>query len=180
MDDKISYRNQPDDSPICVVPYVPGVSPSLKTYLSKEGFRVYYSYKNKLGNILYTRFYGSNSKRNCIFDSQGVVYQISCKNCNKVYIGKTKRFLISRYKEHLANATKQHRVCGLAEHVLDFNHSFDKECVSILCRDSSANGLSLKEAIFIRSQLGHTVNSQSDMEYSRHISHGWDPLLPFL
>ena len=165
---------------ICVIPYIPRLSNCVKAYLCKEGFTVYYSYLDKLGSTLFVRYFGPNHDRGSIFDKQNVVYQIKCNDCPKAYIGKTCRSLSLRFKEHLADTASGKGLCGLAHHILASDHSFDRDGVSILSTATNNSILSTQEAVHIRSMLGHTLNKDSDMEYSKHVSSKWDSVLSML
>ena len=56
--------------------------------------------------------------------TRGAIYSIPCQNCDKSYIGETKRKFASRLKKH-GNAVehKQPQKSALAEHSLRFGHS---------------------------------------------------------
>ena len=141
---------------------------------------MYYCYPNKLSSHLFIRYFGPNHNNGSICDKQGVVYKINCQDCPKSYIGKTIRTLLFRYREHLADLSSGKGLCGLADHMLSTNHSFGKNNVSILSTSSNNSTLSTQESVHIRSMLGFTLNKDSDMEYSKHISTKWDPVLSLL
>ena len=48
----------------------------------------------------------SNLKDNIPPEKKSGIYQINCKDCEKIYIGKTKRDLETRVKEHFRNVKK--------------------------------------------------------------------------
>ena len=75
-------------------------------------------------------------------DKKYCVYKIPCAQCNKVYIGETKRKIITRIKEH-QNACKRavqngmvhskgENDMGLPLHHLREGHSFDFERFEII------------------------------------------------
>ena len=47
-----------------------------------------------------------NLKDNISPEKKSGIYQITCKDCEKIYIGKTKRDLETRVKEHFRNIKK--------------------------------------------------------------------------
>ena len=61
---------------------------------------------------------------------RGLVFQISCQDCNAVYLGKTSRSARTRKREHVdaVNPKKS----ALSQHVLDFDHRIDWNNVEIL------------------------------------------------
>ena len=55
-----------------------------------------------------------------------LVYQVSCYDCNFVYIGQTKRDLKSRLAEHkLAMRNQEQEKSALCEHSFQFDHLID-------------------------------------------------------
>ena len=70
---------------------------------------------------------------------RGLVFQISCRNCNAVYVGETGRSVRTRKREH-ADAVKTFNTkkSALSEHVMDFDHRIDWDNVKILKSESHA------------------------------------------
>ena len=71
--------------------------------------------------------------------STGVVYKISCKDCEKVYIGQTPRALRSRTREHKRAIFTGDKNSLLAQHCMQNNHEFDFHDVKIIDRCSQWN-----------------------------------------
>ena len=57
---------------------------------------------------------------------RGLVYKISCRDCNAVYVSETGRSVRTRKREH-ADAVKTFNTkkSALSQHVLDFDHKID-------------------------------------------------------
>ena len=57
---------------------------------------------------------------------RGLVYQISCRDCNAVYVGETGRSVRTRKREH-ADAVKTLNIkkSALSQHVVDFDYRID-------------------------------------------------------
>ena len=108
------------------------------------------------------------------------MYSINCNYCPKAYIGKTCRSLSLRFKDHLKDTASGTAYCGLAHHILSTDHSFDRDSVSMLSTANNNSTLSTQEAVHIRSRLGHTLNKDSDLEFSKHVSSKWDCVLSML
>ena len=54
---------------------------------------------------------------------RGLVYQISCRDCNAVYVGETGRSVRTRKREHAdAVRTFNTKKSALSQHVMDFDH----------------------------------------------------------
>ena len=64
---------------------------------------------------------------------RGLVYQVSCQDCNAVYVGETERSIRTSKREH-ADAVKTFNIkkSALSQHVMDFDHRVDTE-VEITC-----------------------------------------------
>ena len=63
--------------------------------------------------------------------STGVVYKISCKDCEKVYIGQTSRTLKSRTREHKRAVFTGDKNSMLAQHCAQTNHDFNFDDVDL-------------------------------------------------
>ena len=63
---------------------------------------------------------------------RGLVYQISCRDCNAVYVGETGRSVRTRKREH-ADAVKTFNIkrSALSPHVMNFDHRIDWDNVKI-------------------------------------------------
>jgi len=112
-----------------------------------------------------------------------VVYQIPCKNCERVYIGETGRPLEARVKEHrkevdsitgIFTRTEKIRAASncnrsaITDHVCNENHVIDWENVKVIDREADKAGRLIREAIWIRK----TDNMNRD-EGSYQLSHVW-------
>ena len=78
------------------IPYVPGVSDTLKRIFRKHNIKCTFNSKETLRKIL------SHPKDKLQPDHlSNVVYEIPCSNCDAVYIGETKRRFKQRAQEHI-------------------------------------------------------------------------------
>ncbi|CAF3209260.1 unnamed protein product [Rotaria sp. Silwood2] len=90
----------------------------------------------------------------------GVVYQLSCNNCDQVYIGQTKLNVIERMKQHKEGLQKPD-TSRAADHMLNNkNHIVDFSQPKILARDINKKRREIKETI-LTSQTTHTYNKIS-------------------
>ena len=85
-----------------------------------------------------------------LLSNSGVVYKLSCSDCNAFYVGKTKRRLEQRVKEH-----SHQDYSAVKRHSLDHQHSVDYHNPQILATDNSDFRLSIKEAIKITDLKAH-------------------------
>ena len=98
----------------------------------------------------------------------GVVYEIECETCDKMYIGETGRSIEKRVKEHRSQAKNGHaELSAVAEHVLEGH------CVKwdpkILASATRTRERRIKEALLIhgKDKLGKiTLNRDKGLEVS--------------
>ena len=72
----------------------------------------------------------SNLKDNISPEKKSGIYQINCKDCKRIYIGKTKRDLGTRVKEHFINIKNgEIETSAVAAHVWKEKHAMDHKPV---------------------------------------------------
>ena len=112
---------------LAVFPYYPGLTEKLKR-LSSHNIKVVSKPIRKIGDIL-----GSTKDPINKNVRQGVIYSIPCHDCQKYYIGETKRCFESRQKEHIADVKhKRFDKSALTRHVFDLGHSMDWQQSKVL------------------------------------------------
>jgi len=93
-----------------------------------------------------------------------IVYRINCRDCNKVYIGQTKRHLATRIKEHRNNINNPSgNFSVVTEHRLRLNHDFDWEKPNILHREKNRKKREIAEMFYIK-KFNNNINLQKDTE----------------
>jgi hypothetical protein len=125
-------------------------------------------------------------------DKTGVVYQIPCRNCPKLYVGETGRKFGTRCKEHkietekmsnqkFTRATRKESQntemkSAIAEHASRENHVINWDDTKILARDDTRNTRWIRESIWIRRKddNNHLMNGD---EGAFQLSHIYDPLI---
>ena len=78
------------------------------------------------------------------------MYQISCRDCNALYVGETGRCVRTRKREH-ADAVKTFNTkkSALNQRVMDFDHRIDWDNVKILKSESHAYRRRVAESFLI-------------------------------
>ena len=71
--------------------------------------------------------------------SENVLYCISCRRCNCLYIGETGRRLLERFNEHLRSIRNRSRGFPVAEHFNSASHSLDDIMVCGLKQCAGSN-----------------------------------------
>ena len=70
---------------------------------------------------------------------RGLMYQISCRDCNAVYVGETGRSVRTRKRKQVdAVKTFNTNKSALSQHVMDFDHRITWDDVKILKSESRA------------------------------------------
>jgi len=140
------------------IPYVKSISESFKPIINKFGFHIAYSVPNTLRSIIKC---GKDELDS--MSHHGVVYKISCHDCEASYIGQTKRQLRTRIKEHNSDIKKK---IGsppvISEHRLKFNHDFQWDNIKILDNELSYHKRIVSEIVHIKKQR-HGLNKHSDI-----------------
>jgi hypothetical protein len=89
---------------------------------------------------------------------KNLVYSIPCENCDKVYIGETRRMKGTRMKEHQANIRSLSLKSKLVEHILEHKHRFDFSNTKTLALESDWRRRIIKESILTNRTLGKSIN----------------------
>ncbi len=128
------------------IPYIKGVSESLRRVYRKRGVAVHFKPYNSIRNILVKP--KDKIKKG---EKVGIVYQLKCHDCDDTYVGESGRALKTRVEEHRRPNS------AVATHAKENRHSIDYEWVQILDQESNWNKRGIKESIHIRIH-GSTIN----------------------
>ena len=112
----------------CILPYIKGTSEPIKRILSNYNIKVAQKPHQTIGNLF------PKPKDPVPKDqTRGAIYSIPCKDCDKSYIGETKRKFSTRLKEHQKAVEHKHsKKSALAEHCLRFGHTVSWDASKIL------------------------------------------------
>lgn len=75
-----------------------------------------------------------------------VVYGVHCTDCDAFYVGKTKRHLITRFKEH----TDVRKPTAVTEHVMRNNHNVIFDDVEVIEQGKTDKELLIKESLTVK------------------------------
>ena len=137
------------------LPYIQGVSDSVKRVLNSVNIRVAFRPPSSLRELL------SHPKDPIPLEHKcNVVYKIPCDSCDKCYVGQTGRTFSQRLREHQrAVRTFDVNASVLAEHVLNEDHRIAWEDVSILDQHSLLMSRLFVESWYI-SKTPNTLNRE--------------------
>jgi hypothetical protein len=127
------------------IPYFRGLSEKISRYLNKFGIRCVTRSTNTLGTKI-MRNAPPKSKE----ERMGVIYKITCNNCQQVYVGETSRHLRHRIKEH-KTAVEQSRTdkSAVAGHCLDTGHTISWDTIQVLATEQDYHKRLVAESFFI-------------------------------
>lgn len=110
------------------IPYLKKTANKIKDTLRKHNVSPAFYNKKTLKNFLI------NNKLKPKVDKieKSGIYSIQCNDCNAVYIGKTKRSLKIRYKEHVSSALHNRPTSGISKHLVDSGHTTSMEKLKLI------------------------------------------------
>jgi len=157
--DGIKHMNNNDNKNYTLtVPFVNNVSNDIKRIV-RNFVDVRFTIPKKLDNVIKR---GKDKLNNQQITE--VVYKINCNDCDKVYIGQTKRHLVTRIKEHMNNIKNPSgNFSVVTEHRLSFNHNFDWDNPNFLHKEKNRKKREIAEMFFIK-KFNNTINLQKDTE----------------
>ena len=144
-----------------VLPYVKGLSESMKNVGKKHGIQTYFKGGNTIKSLLMTP-----KDKDHISKKSGIIYRFKCNrvDCNEEYIGESSRTFGERYKEHLKAPSP------IYDHYNITGHETSMENFSIGGREDQTLIRAIKDAIYIRvnnPSLGRNIGKY-------HLPHIWD------
>ena len=117
--DKPAEISEFDISKVISIPYYNGLSDDIAKIMKEYDIKVVFKQGIRLRNIL------NNNNKRSILNRHNVVYDLSCKDCDEIYVGQTKRKLGIRIFEHKKAKAKHSLKSNVAEHALKNNHDVD-------------------------------------------------------
>jgi hypothetical protein len=182
--------------------FIPGLSERIARNLESEIENLSIAFRTrKTLNSIYRKLKDKTPK----WQQSNVIYCIRCKDCGKVYVGKTEQHLKKRISQHQCAARKMEvlidrvqskndsdiiwisdssseeedieakmddicRTSAIAQHMMQFQHSFDFENAEILDIETDSNKLSVLELLYINKFPN--VNKIQDLDNLSSSYHG--------
>ena len=116
-----------------VLPYVQGVFEKIGRMLNQQKVKVAYKPQLTISSLFPCPKKLDNSDR----QRSGIVYKISCTQCNFVYYGQTERSLKSRIVDHKKAVAGFDQNSQVADHVHLFGHNKKFENVKVVGFESN-------------------------------------------
>ena len=137
-----------------VIPYVRGCSERIARVLRRFDINTFFKPQNKLSTIFSLPKDPTPASATC-----GVVYEIPCADCSKVYVGQTANSLATRVEQHRAACRLLHpQKSAVAEHSITEAHRIDFNNARILCKETRWRHRLFLEACHTRSNQRITLN----------------------
>lgn len=115
-----------------VIPYIQGISERISRTLASHDIQVAHRSVRKLRSFFKSAKDPTPAATQC-----GVVYEVDCQDCEKVYIGQTKNSLTTRVNQHRAALRLlQPEKSALAEHAITSDHQIDWGNPKVLARET--------------------------------------------
>ena len=90
--------------------------------LQKTNINISYKTNNTIGNILTHNTLTNTNNTTDKYNKSGI-YQLTCKDCNKKYIGQTGHSFYTMFREHFNDLKHGNRCSKFAQHLLENRHS---------------------------------------------------------
>ena len=134
-------NNGSQNQPYMVLPYVRGLSESMKNICSRYGVQVHYKGGNTIKSLQVTP-----KDKDHITKKSGIIYRFKCQrvDCDDEYIGESSRTFGERLKEHQKAPSPIH------DHHNITGHDITIQNFSIVVREDHGLVRAIKEAIYIR------------------------------
>ena len=104
-----------------VLPYVQGVSEKIGRIVKQQKVKVAYKPQLTINSLFPSPKELDDAER----QKSGIVYKISCTQCNFVYYGQAEKSLKTRIEEHKKAVASFHQNSKVAGHVHLFGHNFE-------------------------------------------------------
>jgi hypothetical protein len=144
------------------------ITEKIKQILKKEGVKTYRRGGDKILDIARKKTRGKLNE-----GVKGVIYKVKCKDCEKVYVGETKKTLDERLKQHKDDVRLMRENNAIFRHVFEFSHMIDWEGATILEQEERRLVRKWKEARRIRDEGDRVMNFNKGLE----IDEEWQKLL---
>ena len=136
------------------LPYIKTYSERIARVLNKYNIKTYYKPFNKIEDILGLPKDPIEPSRKC-----GVVYEIGCADCDKVYVGQTNNSLDTRKGQHQAALRSfQCEKSALAHHAVTEAHSIDWAGARVITRQAKWRQRVIEEAFFTQVKRDLALN----------------------
>jgi hypothetical protein len=131
--------------------FIPKLSNPITKVFKKYNVEIVSSKNNNFKSLI------GSTKDQLKENQKSGIYSIQCMDCDKCYVGQTRRNIGIRFKEHLRNIKNQEdEKSPLAEHVLGTNHNINS--IKLLKQVNNSQELNVREAIEMTKNKNNLLN----------------------
>ena len=149
------------------LPYVKGVSERIEKVCCKLNVKTVFKSHGTLRQSLMRV-----KNRRPVELRRGVVYEVPCGACNKMYVGETGRSLHERLKEHKYAVKTANMNNGIAAHAWNHQHPVDWASAKVRAFEQHLWKRRVLEAICIKE-----TKENSNLDCGLILNQAWSPLL---
>ena len=144
-----------------LITYIGQASENISKFLNKLNINIAFKTNNSTGNLII------NNKTKLENNNKSGIYQLTCSDCPKTYIGQSGRSFSKRIKEHYTNFIKKKTHSNYANHLIEYKHNFNPN-FQILHIENKGPKLDLLESLEINKlkNTNRLLNYQTDLNRS--------------
>lgn len=144
-----------------IITYIGQASEIIAKFLKKLNINIAFKTNNSTGSLI------KNNKSKLNNNNKSGIYQLTCNDCPKTYIGQSGRSFSKRIKEHYTCYIKEKTHSNYANHLIECNHNFNTN-FKILHTENKGRKLDLLESLEINKlkDTNHLLNCQTDLNKS--------------
>ncbi len=182
---KIRKELKDKNKGLVVIPYIQGISESFSRVLKKHNVSTAMSL-----HMTVSSWVVHPKEKKSMDQTTGIVYKITCSDCDKAYIGETSRMFENRTEEHkeesdevsLKHYTRGNRKrsekdfnkSAITDSNYKNNHTMSWEEASIVAKEANWFWRGIRGAICIRREEEHTINHDRGQH---DLSNVYNPIL---
>ena len=87
-----------------------------------------------------------------------IIYQIPCRDCEKIYIGETGRQRKKRMSEHTSAIRKKDMNSEIVKHISNTHHTMDFTKIETLANETKWKRRIIKESLLTHESKGKAIN----------------------
>ena len=141
-EEKIKQKEKDAKFDKIYLPYVPKISDILRKQLKKENVKAIFTRGRTIGDLI------CNNKPKIPHERwKNKVYQIPCKDCEKIYIGETSQRFEEREAQHKRARSNKDATNGIARHDFETSHIINWEKAELIGSHKYRQNRKIKEAI---------------------------------
>ncbi|XP_017478561.1 PREDICTED: uncharacterized protein LOC108368252 [Rhagoletis zephyria] len=148
------------------VTYIPKLTDKFNHNINEHKKNITLAYKS---NCTLSTIFTKTKSPIETYQQSNVVYEVKCMggenvDCNKIYIGTTKRTLGIRLPEHEADIRKEKKNTALAQHMLENSHTADLANARIIDVEKRERTRYTLESLRILENRKRTMNTKEDTD----------------